>query len=283
MAYRQLSQVEQEQYRRDGVVKVVDSVDASWVPRLLDMAEAQLQQPSRWVNDVNAGASEDRLFTDRYLWRQNDTVYRFVRDSGVAGLAAQAMASQTARFYFDHLLIKKVQTPTPTPWHQDAPYWPFQGKQIASVWLALTPVTVTGSAMEFVRGSHLDDVYYLPEVFGGSANASGQWAKNQQGVPVPDIEARRNNYDIVGFDLDPGDALIFSAWSLHGAPGNQSTTQDRVALSTRWLGDDVTWDPREGVDPTVDPNEVNLEPGMPVRDNAFFPEIFSTLPDAELR
>jgi ectoine hydroxylase-related dioxygenase (phytanoyl-CoA dioxygenase family) len=185
------------------------------------------------------------------------------------------MGSNSARFYFDHLLIKKVNTPTITPWHQDAPYWPFRGKQIASIWLALTPVTVEGSGMEFVRGSHLDDVYYLPEVFGGAENKSGQWANEQRGVAVPDIEANREEYDIVSFDMAPGDALIFSAWILHGARGNSSSTQDRVALSTRWLGDDVLWDPREGVDPTVDPTQVLVDPGTPPRDNSFFPEIFS--------
>ena len=129
--------------------------------------------------------------------------------------------------------------------------------------------------MEFIRGSHLDDVYYLPEVFGGADNKSGQWASEQQGVAVPDIDANRQEYDIVSFDLAPGDALIFSAWILHGARGNSSSTQDRVALSTRWLGDDVLWDPREGVDPTVDPAQVLVDPGMPPRDNSFFPEIFS--------
>ena len=185
------------------------------------------------------------------------------------------MGSNSARFYFDHLLIKKVNTPTITPWHQDAPYWPFRGKQIASIWLALTPVTVEGSGMEFIRGSHFDDVYYLPEVFGGADNKSGQWANEQQGVAVPDIDANREEYDIVSFDMAPGDALIFSAWILHGARGNSSSTQDRVALSTRWLGDDVLWDPREGVDPTVDPAQVLVDPGMPPRDNSFFPEIFS--------
>lgn len=129
--------------------------------------------------------------------------------------------------------------------------------------------------MEFVRGSHLDDVYYLPEVFGGADNKSGQWAAEQRGVAVPDIDADREGYDIVSFDMAPGDALIFSAWILHGARGNSSSTQDRVALSTRWLGDDVLWDPREGVDPTVDPTQVLVDPGMPPRDNSFFPEIFS--------
>ena len=275
MEQRKLSEEEVVSFRTNGVVKVPEAVDPSWIPELLAVADGQLTKPSKWVNDVNAAASENRLFTDRYLWRHNDVIHRFVHDSGCARLAAQAMGSNSARFYFDHLLIKKVNTPTITPWHQDAPYWPFRGKQIASIWLALTPVTVEGSGMEFIRGSHLDDVYYLPEVFGGADNKSGQWASEQQGVAVPDIDANREEYDIVSFDMAPGDALIFSAWILHGARGNSSLTQDRVALSTRWLGDDVLWDPREGVDPTVDPAQVLVDRGMPPRDNSFFPEIFS--------
>jgi len=275
MEQRKLSEEEVVSFRTNGVVKVSGAVDPSWIPELLTVADGQLTKPSKWVNDVNAGASENRLFTDRYLWRHNDVIHRFVHDSGCARLAAQAMGSNSARFYFDHLLIKKVNTPTITPWHQDAPYWPFRGKQIASIWLALTPVTVEGSGMEFIRGSHLDDVYYLPEVFGGADNKSGQWANEQRGVAVPDIDANREEYDIVSFDMAPADALIFSAWILHGARGNSSSTQDRVALSTRWLGDDVLWDPREGVDPTVDPAQVLVDPGMPPRDNSFFPEIFS--------
>lgn len=274
MSQRELTQQEVTRFSEDGVIKVEQAIDAQWIPQLLAVAEQQLTNPSKWVNDVNSGAAENRLFTDRYLWRSNDVIHRFIRESGCARLAAQAMKSETARFYFDHLLIKKVKTKAPTPWHQDAPYWPFTGKKIASIWLALTPATISGSSLEFIRGSHRNNVYYLPAVFGGKDNASGQWASAQKGVPVPDIEAKRDDYDIVGFDVEPGDALIFSAWMLHGAPGNQSLTQDRVALSTRWLGDDVLWDPREGVDPTVNPEHVALQPGAPVRDNAFFPELF---------
>ena len=203
MTTRQLSEHEVAQFRSEGVVKVPACIDASWVGLLREVADQQLQAPSPWVNDVNAGASENRLFTDRYLWRHNDVIHRFVHDSGCARLAAQAMGSNSARFYFDHLLIKKVNTPTITPWHQDAPYWPFRGKQIASIWLALTPVTVEGSGMEFIRGSHLDDVYYLPQVFNGADNKAGQWATEQRGAPVPDIDANREDYDIVSFDMAP--------------------------------------------------------------------------------
>ena len=275
MTERNLTKDEIRQFAEDGVVKISNCVHPQWVPKLLAVADKQMANPSPWVNDVNAGAAENRLFTDRYLWRKNDTIHQFIRESGCARLAAQALQSRSARFYFDHLLVKKIKTEAVTPWHQDAPYWPFRGKQIASIWLALTPVTVAGSSMEFIRGSHLNDVYYLPAVFGGERNQSGQWAAEQKGEPVPDIEAQREAHDIVGFDLQPGDALIFSAWILHGASGNASATQDRVALSTRWLGDDVVWDPRPGVDPTVDPEQVTIEPGAPVRDNAFFPELYT--------
>ena len=276
MYQRDLTEAEIQTYRDEGVVVVRNAVDPQWVEQLLAVADHQLNNPSKLVNDVNAGATEDRLFTDRYLWRNNDVINRFVRESGCGRLAAQAMGSSSTRFYFDHLLVKKVNTKAATPWHQDAPYWPFRGKQIASIWLALTPVTVSGSGMEFVRKSHLDDVYYLPAVFNGEANTGGQWAAQQKGVPVPDIEAARDQYDIAGWDMQPGDALVFSAWTLHGAPGNSSPTQDRVAFSTRWLGDDVTWDPREGVDPSVDPSQVAVAPGEPPRDNAFFPEVYHT-------
>ena len=185
MPQRELTEQEVARFSKDGVIKVDQAVESDWIPKLLAVAEQQLKKPSKWVNDVNSGASEDRLFTDRYLWRSNDVIHQFIRESGCARLAAQAMNSQSSRFYFDHLLIKKVKTKAPTPWHQDAPYWPFTGKKIASIWLALTPVTVAGSSLEFIRGSHRDNVYYLPAVFGGASNASGQWPAHKQVCRCP--------------------------------------------------------------------------------------------------
>ena len=98
MEQRKLSEEEVVSFRTNGVVKVSGAVDPSWIPELLTVADGQHTKPSKWVNDVNAGASENRLFTDRYLWRHNDVIHRFVHDSGCARLAAQAMGSNSARF-----------------------------------------------------------------------------------------------------------------------------------------------------------------------------------------
>lgn len=268
---RVLSKQELTAFREDGVAFVPRAVEPEWVERLLGMVDGQMAEPSQWANDANPGRSRDRLFTDRYLWKDNPTINAYIRESGVAALAGQAMGSTRSRFYFDHLLVKEPGTKAVTPWHQDVPYWPFLGKQICSIWLALTPATVEGSAMEFVRGSHLANKYYRPEVFGAREDHPNAWAEHGEGEAVPDIEANRNAFDIIGYDVEPGDALVFSAWLLHWASGNQSEEKRRVALSTRWLGDDAVWHPHPGADPTVGADDVCVAPGEYPADDDVFP------------
>ena len=262
-------------YQRDGVVLIEDAVDPSWVTRMLAVVAGQPESPGPWANDANPGAKTGRLFTDRYLWRDNREIRAYIEESGVARLAAQAMGSKSARFYFDHILVKEPGTGVETPWHQDVPYWPVKGRQICSIWLALTDVTVEQSAMEFVRGSHADGNYYLPELFGERDNHPSDWIRDAEGVPVPPIKDHRDDYDIIGWDMKAGDAVLFSAWILHWAPGNQSVDHRRAALSTRWLGDDVVWFPHPGADPTVTENDVALKPGDPVHDDRVFPLVWS--------
>ena len=73
----------------------------------------------------------------------------------------------------------------------------------------------------------------------------------------------------MGFDVEPGDALVFSSWIVHGSPGNAGTKR-RTALSTRWLGDDAVWAPHPGCDPSVSQDDTTAIPGeYPADDNRF--------------
>ncbi len=100
MLQRDLTQEEIARYKEDGVVLVKNAVDPIWVKRLMQFGENQLNNPSALCNDGNSGQSRQRMFTDRYLWRESETVYDFISQSGCARLAAQAMQSNTARFLF---------------------------------------------------------------------------------------------------------------------------------------------------------------------------------------
>lgn len=269
-----LSDAQIQAYQRDGVIRIEQAVNRSWIDRLNAVVESQLNNPSKWANDANPDARTNRMFTDRYQWQKNEEIRAYIFESGVAGIAAQAMQSEKARFYFDHLLVKEPNTPVDTPWHQDVPYWPFLGQQICSVWLALNDVSIDESAMEFVRGSHRARKYYLPELFGAREDHPNAWISSGEGERVPPISAKRDDYDIIGWNMQAGDVVVFSAWILHGAGGNQSPTKRRAAISTRWLGDDVTWHPHAGADPTVTQANVSLKPGDLIDGEAILPEVY---------
>ncbi|MEM9468017.1 MAG: phytanoyl-CoA dioxygenase family protein [Actinomycetota bacterium] len=259
----------------DGVVKVEGVLAEDMVERLLAVADDELADPGAWVTDSNPDSATDRLFTTRYLWRHNDTVRAAVFESPIASVAGQVLDTNSVRFYFDHTLVKLPHTDASTPWHQDIPYWPFLGKRIVSVWVALTDTTVDQSGLEFIRGSHRWDAYYAPESFTPDAERStSDWTTDFVGERVPDIDADRDDYDIVSFDAAPGDAIVFSAWSIHGARGNAAPTR-RVAFSTRWLGDDAVWAPHPGSDPTLMNGEITLEPGAYPADDDRLPLVWT--------
>lgn len=257
---------QRDTFAADGVVKIPGVIEPDRIEAVLELADRQLADPGAWITDTNPGRGTNRLFTTRYLWRDDEAMRSFVFDSGVASIAAQVMGASTVRFYFDHLLVKEPGTADPTPWHQDIPYWPFLGERICSVWVSCTETTVAESSLEFVRGSHRWGKYFAPKSFDGEAN----WTADFEGEECPDIEADRDAYDIVGFDVQPGDAIVFSSWILHGAQGNAGDHR-RVAISTRWLGDDATWSPHPGCDPTVTQAHTTAQPGTYPADDDRFP------------
>ena len=57
--------------------------------------------------------------------------------------------------------------------------------------------------------------------------------------PVPDIEGNRAQDDLVGWDVEPGNCLVFQARILQGAHGGSRIARRPRALAARWCGDDA--------------------------------------------
>ena len=263
-----------EVFLKDGVVKIPGAISAKWLQAIADMADKELSEPGEWVTDTNPGAAENRLFTSRYRWKTDPLVNGYVHDSGVAHMAAALMNSNTARLYFDHLLVKEPHTEAPTPWHQDIPYWPFLGKQICSAWVSVGELTVDESSLEFVRGSHKWDRWFQPEAFGKRPGDDeyAMYARNPNYESMPDIEADRSNYDIIAWDMEPGDVVAFHGMSVHGAGGNQRDDLRRRGYTVRYTGDDAWYDTRSGTSGALLSEELN--DGDPIG-GASYPLIWS--------
>lgn len=185
------------------------------------------------------------------------------------------MRSSEARLFFDHAFVRDAGTMQDTPWHQDRPYWPFQGRQIASVWVALTPCNEASSAVRFVRGSHNWGKVFRPMAFCQKGGSSEFLNVNAALEEIPDIDAAPDAYEVLCRDMQPGDAIVFGAEVVHGAKENRDTSLRRAALSIRYVGDDAIWDPREGTDPIVTAERVGVDPGQPPRNEEWFPTVWS--------
>jgi ectoine hydroxylase-related dioxygenase (phytanoyl-CoA dioxygenase family) len=145
------------------------------------------------------------------------------------------------RLFHEHVLVKEASADVATPWHQDQPYYCVDGSQTVSLWVPLDRVP-RERTLEFVAGSHAWGKSFRPQRFNGAA-----LNENDGLEPVPDIDGDRASYAILGWALEPGDAVAFNYKTLHGAPANASATEQRRAFSLRLLGDDARFARREGV------------------------------------
>jgi len=242
-----------KQYETDGVI-MLSGVFVDWVDRLRGATERVL------TDDVvrNTGG----FSRNRDMWMRDPDFRAFAFESPAAEVARQLMRSETARLYFDHLFVKEPGTEAPTPWHQDMPYWPAKGGQIASVWVTLDDVTRESSGLVYVRGSHQAGKAYKPVGF-----SDGNVKEGSDGEGMPDIDADPGAFDLLSWNMKPGDCLVHHPFAIHGASGNTSISIRRRALSTRWADENVRYDPRPGSDQgLLDPA---LEPGGPLAGDRF--------------
>ncbi len=220
-------------YRRDGVVCIRGALDQAWVARLCDAIVRVEDNPGPFRERYSPD-DPGMFLSEKFLWTFDDDFRAYVFDSPVAEIAARLMNANKLNIFYDHLMIKEPGAVSPTPWHQDMNYWPAEGRQICTVWVPLDRAKRDNGGLEFIPGSHLWDRRFQPFDFRAT-----DAVETSEFEALPDIEAERDKYRFVAWDMEPGDAVIFDGLVLHGAKGNTTTASRRRALATRWAGDDV--------------------------------------------
>jgi ectoine hydroxylase-related dioxygenase (phytanoyl-CoA dioxygenase family) len=230
-----------EHFQRDGVVCLRGMFDEQWCRMLHDAALEMMASGVGRVREPKLGAGEGRFYSNAYM-SDNDERFRLLRDASPAPeIAATMMRADSVRFFYDQLFIKAPGTNAPTPWHNDLPFWPFQGADLISIWIALTPVSKGTSGVQYVAGSHRWN-----KMFRAVTPDYDPRFMDERLEVCPDYGSPENTADVrlVSWDMAPGDVLCHHPLTVHGAAGNQSATQARIGLSIRYLGSDVRWDPR---------------------------------------
>lgn len=212
-----------EAFEQDGVVCLRGLFKDVWLERLRFAVDWNIANPGPMATGLT---QRSRFHLDVFMWTRNANFRAFVFESPVAAIAAQILKAEKVHFLFDHLLVKEPGSVKPTPWHNDQPYWPLQGWNMCSLWVALDPVTKQSGGLQFIRGSH-------------------QWRKwIREKNDLAEAVANSKSLELLSWDMAPGDCLVHHALTIHGSSGNASTSTRRRALATRWAGDGVIYDPR---------------------------------------
>ncbi|MGB8858646.1 MAG: phytanoyl-CoA dioxygenase family protein [Ilumatobacteraceae bacterium] len=216
-------------YERDGAVCARHVVDAALVQRVAAAIDANLAAPGPLALIASRDDDPGKYATDFCNWHRFEAYMELARTA--APIAQALMRSQSVRLYHDHLLVKEAGTRQRTPWHQDQPYYDVEGRQVVSMWFPVDPVP-RESTLEFVAGTHHGQ-WLMPRSF---MVQEAKWFPEGSLEEVPDVEANRDAYPIIGWALAPGDAVFFQALALHGSNGS---AERRRVISIRYLGDDA--------------------------------------------
>jgi ectoine hydroxylase-related dioxygenase (phytanoyl-CoA dioxygenase family) len=238
----------QPAFQREGAVCVRQAFAPHWLAMLETGIAENLAKPGPMAKTYTPDGKPGMFFGDYCNGERIAGYGEFLLHSPAAEIAGRLMGAPKVNLFHEHVLVKEPGTLEPTPWHHDQPYWTVDGTQVCSIWLSLDPVA-RASAVEFVAGSHLWGKWFSPARFSDSNPHVDTGFE-----PVPDIAADRDRYTLLGWDLAPGDCIVFHA------------------LTSRWCGDDARFVLREGyMSPPPLPGAP--PPGSPM-DSGVFPVVW---------
>lgn len=263
-----------ERFCRDGVVHLRGALDPTWVDLIKLGIRRNVTNPGPYARISYEGTAREFLVDYCNYWTIPE--YRMLLDrSPLVEMIAEVLDTESLWLFYEQIFVKEPVGDDRdddglgrrTPWHQDATYWITRttDTQQCGCWMTVDE-TPAEASLEFVRGSHLGPTY------GGSAfDPTDETIPFQPGYErIPDIEADRDAFDIVSFDITPGDLVIFHPNMLHG--GGSPTTARRRTLSVRFFGDDVVYDPRARPEPPYPGHDAVCRPGEPLRGH-WFPQL----------
>ena len=228
-------------YQKDGVIYLPQALTTE----SLDLAHAayqwSLNHPGPGASDI-ASKNPGTFYQDLANPDAFTTYDTLIHHADIRAILQLLFTGQHAWFMYEQVFKKQGGEIRRTPWHQDTPYLPVRGLDLAVLWISFDALDAYGT-LEFVARSHRQ-ILYDGSAFDPNDDTVGLY--NDPDYPrLPDIEANRHNFDIVAFPVDPGDVVIFHPSTLHGG-GPTLANDTRRTLSLRFFGDDAVVAARPG-------------------------------------
>lgn len=139
--------------------------------------------------------------------------------------AVEGILGPDIMLYSVEFLTKEAHTRHIVTMHQDLAYWGMgHMDQILTAWLALSPATTTSGCMDFVKGSHKNEI--IPHA--DSFDALNLLSRGQE-ITV-DVAPE----DKIPVELAPGFISLHHGLTIHGS-GPNSSDDRRIGVAIRYI------------------------------------------------
>lgn len=264
-----ISEREIQAYRNDGAVCLRQVFSQTALTLIETGIEKCMASPTPYGRVQSKPDDPGFFFTDYYLWRYFDEFRELMYTGPGAEIAARLTDSSTIRYFYEGLFVKEPGTVRSSDWHQDQPYYNVDGNQLCVIWIPVDPVD-SETCLQLVKGSHLWDRWFQPVFFASDRLLEGA---EERFEPMPDIDGNPDQYEILAWDMKPGDCIVFHPLMIHGATGNRRTDRRRRAISSTWLGDDTVYGERlREVEPEIEGHD--FKPGDRLDVEDVFPRVW---------
>ena len=235
--HTRVSPTDIDTYRREGVVHLPQMFESRWLGLLRRGIERNLQNPSPRYEARTPNGCSARYCEDFWVWSLFPEFNEFVRRSPAGAIAGALLGARRVNLVMDNWFMREAGAVGRAPWHHDIAYFDFEGTMCV-LWLPLEATSKT-EGIEFVRGSHLWERLFMRTWFKNHRTAQPSGCVNGRYYEVPpEIDDNRAQYDLVSFDVAPGDCLVFDMRTVHGSSGGDVPTRTLSRYSLRMSAED---------------------------------------------
>lgn len=231
-------------FETDGVVCLRGAFEERWLDLIARGIERNKKEPGPFFRDQTPEGSPARYVFDYWTWPEVPEFGKVIADSPAGEIAGRLMGAKETTLIMDNWFMREAGATNGAPWHHDEPYFDFQGR-MCNVLIPLEPAK-QDELLRFVKGSHRWGKVFMAMNFREHIPFDAQ----ENGYePVPDIDAQIESnaeaHELLSWDLEPGDCLVFDLRTLHAAASGRKPLDRTIhRFSLRFAAEGARFVPR---------------------------------------
>ena len=226
-----------DRFQDDGVLHLPGAFKTEWLTLLARGIDRDIANPGPRFEARSTPNSDARYYESFWVWSDIPEFRQFVFESPAAQLAAELLDARRINLVMDNWFRREAGARSRPPWHHDIAYFDFEGTMCV-LWLPLE-ATPKQDGISFVRGSHRWGRLFQRVFFRDHSTRGEPGIVNGlEYESPPDIDANPADYDLVGFDCEPGDCILFDMRTLHGTLAENVPTRTTQRFTLRMSAED---------------------------------------------